>query len=85
MSPPMGADWATSPAPGLIFDDVVVFQPVSAVCDNDVNSCKFLFYPLKWCYSYESSLTYQITIYRVFLSMGNKAQFFLDTGIQIMK
>jgi hypothetical protein len=32
MSPGAGADWATTPVPGLTFDDVVVFQPVSAVC-----------------------------------------------------
>jgi hypothetical protein len=32
MSPGAGADWATTPAPGLTFDDVVVFQLVSTLC-----------------------------------------------------
>jgi hypothetical protein len=32
MSPSAEADWATTPALGLTFDEVVVFRPVSAVC-----------------------------------------------------
>jgi hypothetical protein len=41
MSPSAGADLATTPAPGLSFNDVVVFQAVSAACVMSIVSLFF--------------------------------------------
>jgi hypothetical protein len=82
MSPGAGADWATTPAPGFSFDDIVVFQPVSAVFVIMTSIVVSFFL------SFKVLLLLQIVfnlsnIYMVFLSMGNKAQFLPD--IQIMQ